>query len=683
VEDLSAGTAKFDLAFSLSERRTEAGLTDGIVGGLVYATDVFDEGTARLLVARLERLLQAVAAEPEQPLSSIEIIPDTERLLLDQWSTAPIATPAQPFPTLFETQARLTPHAVAAEFGTTSLTYTELNTQANRLARHLINLGVGPERVAAVALPRSLDWLIAILAVMKAGGAYLPVDPAYPTDRITYMLHDAQPACVITTHGLATALPLDGHHPVILADTPVGTLSAENLTDPDRTAPLTPGSPAYVIYTSGSTGRPKGVIVTHTGIASLATAQIDRFQVTPESRVLQFASPSFDAAASEVFMSLLSGGRLVLASAEELLPGEALTALLTRHGVTHATLPPAALAVLPAHGLPPTMTLIVAGEACPPALVERWSTGRRMINAYGPTETTVCATVSQPLTGTTTPPIGNPITGTTTHVLDHHLQPVPIGVPGELYLTGPSLARGYHHQPALTAGRFLANPFGPPGSRMYRTGDLVRWRPDGQLDYLTRADHQVKIRGFRIELGEIEAVLTTDPAVRQAAVLVREDRPGDRRLTAYVVGETTAPQLRQLAAGHLPEYMVPSAFVLLDALPLTPNGKVDHKSLPAPVVSGRTTGRAPRTPDEELLCTLFADILGTTHVNPDDNFFELGGHSLLATRLISRVRSTFGVEITIRTLFENPTAETLVDRFSGAQKARPALRAMKRSEETA
>ncbi|MFC6065411.1 non-ribosomal peptide synthetase [Streptomyces ochraceiscleroticus] len=677
VEDLSAGTAKFDLTFSLHEHHAADGTPDGITGGLVYATDLFEEATAKDLAARLVRLLERAAADSGCVTGDLNVLDPVERTrLLDQWNDTARPVTDATLSRLFEEQVRRTPDAVAVEHGETALTYRELNQRANRLARRLVERGVGPERYAAVALPRSVDLVAALLAVVKAGGAYLPVDPEYPAERIAYMLEDARPVCVLTDAATAGALPATAE--LFLLDDPdtaarVDAADAHDLTDAERGEPLRPGSPAYVIYTSGSTGRPKGVVVTHAGIASLSLTQIESFDITSDSRVLQFASPSFDAASWELCMALLSGARLVLASSEELLPGEGLVGVLARHGVTHVTLPPAALGVLPDGALPDGLTLVVAGEACPPGQVGRWSAGRRMVNAYGPTETTVCATMSEPLAGEMVPPIGRPIVNARVYVLDERLSPVPVGVAGELYVAGAGLARGYLRRPGLTAGRFVADPFGPAGTRMYRTGDVVRWNRSGELEFVGRADHQVKVRGFRIELGEIEAVLGAHPGIQQAAVVMREDHPGDRRIVAYVVGDADTAALRARAAERLPEYMVPSAFVVLEELPLTPNGKLDQRALPAPDTAARPAGRAPRTPQEEILCGLFAEVLGLEGVGAEQSFFELGGHSLLATRLISRIRSAFGVELPLRALFEAPSAAALAGRVEGADRARTAL----------
>ncbi|MFB0619622.1 amino acid adenylation domain-containing protein [Streptomyces sp. AGS-58] len=680
--DAPCTAAKFDLALSLGER-------DGrVVGTLDYACALFDTETVERHCRQLRRVLTQMAAEPQRSVTSLELLSPQERAqLLDGWNDSARDVCAAPFPALFEEQVRRSPEAVAVEFGPLSLSYGELNARANRLARRLTGLGVGPERVVAVALPRSVEWLVAILAVMKAGGAYLPVDPDYPAERIAYMLHDAEPACVLTDAATAPALP-GTSTPLVLtgtgADTGTATATAAgpgettDLTDAERGAPLRPHCAAYVIYTSGSTGRPKGVVVTHEGIAALSASQTERLGVTSDSRVLQFASPSFDAATWEVCMALLTGARLVMAPADELLPGEGLAGVVRRHAVTHATLPPAALAVLPAGALPDGMTLVVAGEACPPALVGQWSAGRRMINAYGPTETTVCATMSGPLSEAVTPPIGTPVAGTRVYVLDAQLRPVPPGVRGELYVAGAGLARGYLNRPGLTAQRFVADPYGPPGTRMYRTGDLARWRADGQLEFAGRADHQVKVRGFRVEPGEVEAALLRQPGVLEAVVLADSDGTGETRLIAGIGRGEAAPrpvgEWRAALARLLPGHMIPQLFLELPRLPRTAHGKTDREAL---LRRARTAGPAqvntstPRDHTELALYRIWRRLLLHADIGIHDDFFDLGGTSISAIKLAHAVREEFGETLPLRDIMLHPTIEALGGRLRRGSPARP------------
>ncbi|MER7733173.1 amino acid adenylation domain-containing protein [Streptomyces erythrochromogenes] len=587
---------------------------------------------------------------------------------------------------MFEKHVAASPDAVALVFGGTSLTYRELDARANRLARFLVTCGVGPETVVGVALQRSPELWTAVLAVLKAGGAYLPMDAAYPAERLRYMAQDSGARLVLAdtpTGGELPELPA----PVLLLDAPETALAvsreaAAPLTDTDRIRPQRVAQTAYVIYTSGSTGRPKGVAVTHNGLAPLLATHIERLGAGPGSRVLQFASPSFDASVWEMCMGLLSGAALVLADKDALAPGDPLAGTIARHGVTHVTLPPPVLAAVPAGALASVRTLVVAGDATTPELVATWSAGRRMINAYGPTETTVCATMSAPLAGDgRVPPIGGPITDTGVHVLDDLLRPVDPGVTGELYVSGASLARGYLGRPDLSAQRFVACPFGGPGARMYRTGDLVERTPDGDLVFHGRADTQVKIRGIRIEPLEIEAVLSGHPGVADAAVLPYE-QGGSRGLVAYVVPAASGrpghggPQgsaygsialdsgfgtaeLRAYAGRHLPDHMVPAAFVLLDRLPLTPNGKLDKARLPQPEFNAGTY-RAPRTPQEEVLAELYAKALGRDRVGIDDDFFTLGGDSIQSLQVVSWARAC-GLVVTARQAVEHRTVARLAE----------------------
>ncbi|HEY2577326.1 MAG TPA: amino acid adenylation domain-containing protein, partial [Streptosporangiaceae bacterium] len=671
-EPTGAGTwTEFDLWFFLTERRSPDGSPAGLDGGLVYSTDLFAAPDAEALAGRLLRVLDQVAVDASVRVGGFQILETKERSqVVTEWNAA-TARPVSTLPDLFGEVAARAPGAPAVVCGPVQLSYAELDAAANRLARLLVARGAGPERVVGLMLDRSVELVVAILAVAKAGAAYLPLDPQHPPARTAFMLADARPICLVTTGELAGQLPA-GLPPVVLDDpVTVAELATCDDTSMGGAGPL---HPAYLIYTSGSTGTPKGVAVTHAGVAGLAASQVALFQAGPGRRVLQFASPSFDASFWEVCMALLTGATLVVATAREQESGEALGELLADQAVTHATLPPALLGALSEEAVPAGMTLVVAGEACPGEVVARWSARRRLFNAYGPTEATVCVSVAGPLAGAGVPPIGRPLPGVRVFVLDAWLQPVPAGVVGELYVAGLGLARGYLGRAGLTGERFVACPFGDSGERMYRTGDLVRWLPDGQLMFAGRADDQVKVRGFRVEPGEVAGVLAGHPGVAQCVVVVREDRPGDRRLVGYVVpdpdgGEADGAGLRRWLAARLPDYLVPSAVLALDAVPLTANGKLDKTALPAPDVQAATGSRGPRGPVEEVLCGLFAEVLGVARVGAEDGFFELGGDSLLAMRLVARIRAVLGAELGVRALFEAPSPAGMA-RLAGAASGR-------------
>ncbi|MGH4032636.1 amino acid adenylation domain-containing protein, partial [Actinomycetota bacterium Odt1-20B] len=574
---------------------------------------------------------------------------------------------------LMADRAARTPHATAVVFEGQRLTYAELNARANRLARVLVGLGAGPERSVAIALPRSLELPVALLAVLKSGAGYVPLDPEYPADRVAYILDDARPALFLDAGRLARA------------EAEGAGLDGSDLTDADRTAPLRPAHPAYTIYTSGSTGRPKGVLITRRSLANFLASMAELFPLTERDRLLAVTTIAFDIAVLEMYLPLLAGATVVIAPRETVVDPARLAALATASGATVMQATPSLWQAMTTEQPDAVrgLRMLVGGEALPPSLAAAMSAlGARTTNLYGPTETTVWST-SLEVTGDGAPhSIGGPVWNTSLYILDDRLRTAD---EGELYIGGDGLARGYWNRPELTAERFVADPFGPPGARMYRTGDLARWRADGDVDYLGRVDHQVKIRGFRIELGEIEAVLATHPDLAQVAVVAREDTPGSKLLVAYAVPATGTPdggpdaaELRALAAESLPEYMVPAAFVTLDRFPLTPNGKLDRAALPAPDLAAATSGRAPRTPHEELLAGLFAEVLGLPSVGIDDDFFHFGGHSLLATRLASRVRSVFGAELAVRTVFEAPTVADLAPLLTDADTARPPVQPAER-----
>jgi amino acid adenylation domain-containing protein len=631
-------------------------------------------GHQQRFLAFLEDLAEA---KPTLPVHRVDILaPEERQTVIDDFNATGHLLSGGTLSERFEVQAARNPDGLAVMCGEDRLSYGELNERANRLAHYLIGMGVGPDSLVGVTLERSIETVISLLATLKAGGAYLPLDPGYPGARLSQMLRAAGPAVVVSRSALRARLPETT--PVVLLDAQatealLAGCASRNPTDADRVRPLRPEHAAYVIYTSGSTGTPKGVVQTQATLLNLMAWQDPG---GPGGRVAQFSSMSFDVSLQEMCYALLSGKALAIVDSETRVQPEQLAAFIDENDITDLFVPnvvlePLIKAALEDGGMAALRNIYQAGEALTitPALKRFFETHPdcRLHNHYGPTEThVVTAEVLPPgpEVWPYLPAIGSPIWNTRAYVLGGELEPVPIGVTGQLYLAGAGLARGYLGQPGLTAERFVADPYAhEPGARMYRTGDLVRWREDGSLEFLGRADQQVKIRGFRIEPGEIEALLTTHETVAQAVVMAREDAVGGRRLVAYVVPVAgKAPEvaaLRRDLRSKVPEYMVPAAIIVLDALPLTSNRKLDRHALPVPNREGEEEYRAPRTPEEEILCQVFAEVLALTRVGVDDNFFDLGGHSLLAADMFSRIRRVFGKNLPISTVFQAPTVRQL------------------------
>jgi amino acid adenylation domain-containing protein len=664
-----------------------------LVATVEYNADLFDATTIRRLLTAFQTLLAGILADPTQRVSALPLLTEQElRQELVEWNDTQTEYPhEQCLHHWFEEVVERNPLATALICGAEQLSYQQLNERANRLAHHLIKQGIGPEAVVGLCLERSIDMVVALLGVLKAGGAFLPLDPAYPAERLAFMITDSRVSILLTQHSLREHLSAP-HSRLICLDREGEVLASESLSNPPRRA--RPENLAYLIYTSGSTGQPKGAMLHHRGVCNLAAAQQQAFGLQASDRTLQFSSLSFDASVWEVVMALLSGGALVLASREVLASGPGLLEVLRRQAITTLTLPPSMLALLPEEPLPALQTLITAGEQCSGELVARWSPGRRYFNAYGPTETTVCASMHR-CTGSDLPgpPIGRPIANFQLYVLDAHLQPVPVGVAGELYIGGAGVARGYFNRPHLTAERFIPHPFSSEaGARLYKSGDLVRYRPDGNLEYLGRLDQQVKVRGFRIELGEIEAVLAEQPGVREAVVVAREDGAGERRLVAYLVAEPGASlglsELRHSLRERLPDYMIPSAFVSLEALPLTPNGKVDRQALPAPDrVRPELEANyvMPCNEMEQAIAAVWQQVLGLERVGVNDNFFDLGGHSLKLAKVHDQLQAIFNRDVPMVEMFKYPTVGALAEYLSQEHREGPSLqksyqRAMKQRE---
>jgi amino acid adenylation domain-containing protein len=666
-------TAHFDLTLQIMD--TEQGLT----AAFVYNTDLFEAGTIARMLGNFQTLLEAMVADPEQRLSDLPLLTEAERQqLLVEWNSTKTDCPRDVcIHQLFEAQAERTPDVVAVVFEAEQLTYAELNRRANQLAHHLRALGVGPEVLVAICLERSLEMVIGLLGILKAGGAYVPLDPAYPKERLAFMLKDAQVPVLLTQERLVAGLP-EHDTKVICLDSDWETIARENGENPGVST--LPENLAYVIYTSGSTGQPKGVLVSHHSIAGHCRNAQRYYELDSRDVVLQFASLSFDVSLEEILPTLIVGARLVIMGTNVWHPAE-FHRKISEFGLTVLNLPTAYWQELAREWAGVTELVpnirprlfIVGGDTMLPNVLKLWQrtpvSSIRLLNAYGPTETTITATAFEvaprPNENTTYQrvPIGRPFANRAIYILDRHDNPVPIGVPGHLHIGGEGLARGYLNQPELTAERFILDPFRTePGARMYKTGDLARYRPDGNIEFLGRADDQVKIRGFRIELGEIETVLGQHPAVREAVVLAREDAPGEKRLVAYVVADSSADELRCFLKDKLPEYMVPAVVVLLEALPVTPNGKVDRRALPAPDRSRPDLEKAfvaPRDDIELQLARIWEEVLGVRPVGVRDNFFELGGHSLLAVRLFSLIEKRLGKKLPLTTVFQGATVEHL------------------------
>jgi len=666
---VQAGTAKFDLTLLAEEAR------DGVSLVFEYRTDLFEHDSVRRLASHYVTLLHGVIADPTSRVWRLPLLNAAERTqLLTEWGhTETAAVRFECVHRMFEAQARNHPDAPALVFGNERLTYADVNAQANRLAYYLQSAGVGVDARVGICIRRSPDMIVALLATMKAGGAYVPLDPEYPDERLAFMVADADLHVVLSEQQLAPRLAKWCDR-VVSVDATRDAIAALPVQNP--LSDVTGDDLAYVIYTSGSTGRPKGVQITHRSVCNVADAALQLLPLLPSDRVLQFASLSFDASVCEMLMAWSSGAALCVGTREELLPGPPLASFMRDQKVSAVLLPPSALSMLSPDDIPDVRTVCVCGEAFHADLVERWAPGRGFFNLYGPTESTIFVTAAECRNGRRRPEIGRPIRNSEAFVLDRHGEPVPIGVPGELYVGGAGLARGYLKRPELTAERFVRHPFNADlSARLYRTGDLVRFLPDGRLEFLGRVDQQVKVRGFRIELSEIESTLAEHPDLRDVVVLAREDRPGDKRLVAYVVGRSSEPPsaatLREFLKLRLPAYMLPSAFVALDRMPVLPSGKIDRLALPAPD-GVRPDGEAfvaPRTALERSVSELWQELLEIDRIGIDDNFFDLGGHSLLIVRLQAKLQRVFSRQLSIIELFQFPTVRTLAGHLAGSAKS--------------
>jgi amino acid adenylation domain-containing protein len=660
---VSNGTCKFDLTLSVMEHG------EFLEVAIEYSTDLFDRETILRLLNNFRSLLEGVVANPDQPIATLPLLTEAERhQLLVEWNQTAVEYPRNLcVHELFEAQVERTPEAVAVVFEDRRLTYAELNRRANQLAHRLRKMGVQPDTLVGICVERSLEMVVGILGILKAGGAYLPLDPAYPKERLAFMLDDARPKVVLTQLRLVNSLPKNGAKSMAL-DSESETFITESPENPDSSVWL--DHLAYVIYTSGSTGKPKGVMIPHAAVVNFLHFMQQQLELGPQDVLLAVTTLSFDIAGLEIFLPLSVGAQVALVSREVASDGVLLSAELKRTSTTVMQATPATWRLLLEAGWEggPHLKILCGGEAWSAELAnELLMRCGSLWNMYGPTETTIWSTAHKVADAAKPVAIGRPIANTTIYLLDKNLNPVPIGVPGELHIGGAGLARGYHNRPELTAEKFIPDPFSTePGARLYKTGDKVRHLPDGNIEFLGRMDHQVKIRGFRIELGEIETVLGQCSSVGVCVVVVREDVPGDKRLVAYLTAKAGEPpnvsELRSLLQTKLPEYMVPSAFVTLDRFPLTPSGKLDRKALPMPDLARPELEKAfvaPRTRTEEVLAGIWCEVLGLKQVGVHDNFFDLGGHSLLAVRLQARVEKQLGKRLPLAAFFQSPTVGEL------------------------
>ena len=664
-------TSKFDL--SLTVERS----SDGWTATAEYCTDLFEAGRIERMLGHWRAMLESIATNPDQRVSELPLLTAPERhQVLVEWNRTGREYPRDTcVHQLIEEQMERTPEAVALEFEGQFLTYRELNARANQLAYHLRSLGVGPDAVVGLCVERSLEMVVALLGILKVGGAYVPLDPAFPPERLAFMIADSAMPVLVTQHHLADHLGKPTARRVWL-DEIAWRPEPKNLPFEGASSSL-----AYVIYTSGSTGKPKGVEISHQALVNCLSYFRETLDVNPGDAWLAITTLSFDIAGLEIWLPLLAGARVVIATRETARDGRLLKEALMKNGVTILQATPATWQELLRSGWQgnPKLRILCGGEAMPQELADRLvAVGSRAWNVYGPTESTIWSTACQ-LVSNRPVNIGRPIANTQIYVLDSQRQLTPIGTPGDLFIGGESVARGYRNRPELTAERFATDPFSArPAARFYKTGDRAKWCPDGSLDFLGRADFQVKIRGFRIELAEIETALRAQPEVREVAVRVREDTPGDRRLVAYLVAHSKAKldvaTLRMRLGRTLPDYMLPNAFVWLDKLPLTPNGKLDHKALPAPETAVDGTPGEPDQPTNLLeleLLRLWRRLFHREDIGRHDNFFELGGHSLLAARLTTEIDKLLGCKLPIAALFQSPTVESLTRRLTGENWAPP------------